>query len=76
MNYTASIRVRCDDPETFMKAFSAEEDVKSGRATWELSRDGDDVEFRITANDSVALRAMLNSITKLLTVYEKVGAIQ
>ena len=34
------------------------------------------VVFEITARDSIALRTVLNSITKMLTVIEKVGGIK
>jgi tRNA threonylcarbamoyladenosine modification (KEOPS) complex Pcc1 subunit len=66
MNYTAVIRVPDARASTlFTKDFSSErvlvekKDVKEG------------FEFHIDAKDSVALRAVCNSLTKLLTVYEK-----
>ena len=34
---------------------------------------GEQVEFNIKAQDSTALRSVINSITKNLTVYEKVS---
>lgn len=70
MKYEAVIKVK-DNIEVVYKAFLSEQG-DFGRSGWTVEKTDDEVEFRITAEDSVALRATLNSITKLLTVYEKV----
>lgn len=71
MNYTSSITVDTCDPDKLIEAFK-HEDGEGDRASWQMFKKKEGVEFRITAKDSTALRAVLNSITKLLTVYEKV----
>lgn len=42
-----------------------------GRSEFSLERFDDHIKIRIKASDSVALRATLNNLTKLFTVYEK-----
>jgi tRNA threonylcarbamoyladenosine modification (KEOPS) complex Pcc1 subunit len=60
------------------KLFSSEDrEFGNKRASYDIKREKDRLIFRITAKDSSALRAVLNSITKLLSVYEKTkGAIK
>jgi tRNA threonylcarbamoyladenosine modification (KEOPS) complex Pcc1 subunit len=70
MNYKAEIKVY-GDPEKISKCFEPETNEKN-RANFSLKKEKDHVLFEINAKDSVALRATLNSITKLLTTYEKV----
>ena len=71
MKYEAVIKVK-DDAEVVYKAFMSEQG-DFGRSSWTVEKKDDGVEFRVRAQDSVALRATLNSITKLLTVNEKVN---
>ncbi len=49
----------------------APEDKDIGRAHYTLTQKNNTVEFAITAQDAVAMRATLNAITKLLTIWEK-----
>lgn len=71
MKYSATIEVT-GDADKIYKCFMAENQLKDTRSTFKIKKQGDKLNFIITAKDSVALRATLNSIAKLLTVYEKV----
>ena len=68
MNYSATIEV--DDSGVY-EIFKAEDQVRNERAKWNVHKKGDKTFFLITAKDSIALRAVFNTITKSLTVYEK-----
>lgn len=58
------------DPEKLIKCFKPEEG-KQKRSTYKTKKEKDHVLFEIKAEDSTALRSIMNSITKLLTIYEK-----
>lgn len=49
----------------------APEDKDIGRARYTMQDDTKEITFTITADDAVAMRAQLNAITKLLTIWEK-----
>jgi tRNA threonylcarbamoyladenosine modification (KEOPS) complex Pcc1 subunit len=68
MNYKAEIFI---NDLNILKIFEAEEQVRNDRATWELKAKKGGALFFVKAKDSVALRAVLNTITKSLTVYER-----
>lgn len=54
------------------KLFSFEDKVFSnGRAKYDVVRGNDFLKFEIVAEDSVALRSVLNTVTKIITVHEK-----
>lgn len=53
----------------------APEDKDFGRASYTVSEDGDSTVFRVRADDAVALRAALNAITKLLSLWERSEAL-
>jgi tRNA threonylcarbamoyladenosine modification (KEOPS) complex Pcc1 subunit len=71
-----SANIKADNPELVIKCFSQEEKNIQGRATYEVIKEGKKAVFKIKAKDSVALRTALNSITKILTVIEKMGEIK
>ncbi len=72
--YRATITV-ADRDCIVVRAFESEDRKLKGKGRYDaVRRDGRAV-FSITAADSVALRTMLNSITKMLTVIEKMGRI-
>ncbi len=76
MIYSAKIRVY-KNPAIIYKCFISEsKNLKTGRSSYTIKKRKDHVEFDIKANDSVALRATINSITKLLTVYEKIEGLK
>lgn len=54
------------------KLFCAEEkNFKNQRAGYKIQKSRNKLVFKITAKDSSALRAALNSVTKLINVYEQ-----
>ncbi len=71
--YHSTIEVRAGDSASLLKAVEAE--LKSGakrdRSSFTVRKDGEKVIFDIEASDATALRATLNSLTQLLSVYEK-----
>jgi len=76
MIYSAKIRIY-KNPSVIYKCFSSEsKNLKTDRSNYTIKKSKDYVEFDIKANDSVALRATINSITKLLTVYEKIEGLK
>ena len=76
MIYNAEIRVKhtvkdtSDSSDSLYKAFMLEKG-RFTRSGFDVVKDGGDVIFKIVADDATALRATLNAITKLLSVYEK-----
>ena len=75
MSLSAEIIIR-EDAENLKKLFKAEEKVfKNKRASYQVIKKGGSVIFSAKAEDASALRAVLNSITKLISVYEKAGRI-
>ena len=74
MNYEVNIKV-FGDSKTLYDCFKPEI-LKGDRADVELKKTKEGLLFEIKAKDSVALRAMLNSISKLLTVYEKMKKVK
>jgi tRNA threonylcarbamoyladenosine modification (KEOPS) complex Pcc1 subunit len=67
----AEIRIY-EDTETVKKLFQSElKESKTDRASYAIEKKKDCLIFKIKAKDIVALRAMLNSITKILEVHEK-----
>ena len=68
MNLFSEIRVN-DEKRDLYKLFKDYEE-KGTRSSIKIKNKNKDLIFAITAKDSVALRATLNSITKLLTAYE------
>lgn len=47
------------------------EDAKTDRASYKTKKQGNDFLIEISANDFTAFRALINSISKQLIVYEK-----
>lgn len=60
-----------DEKGLLLKCFAAEEKDIKGKASYAVKSQKGKAVFEITAEDSVALRTALNSITKMLTVIEK-----
>lgn len=69
MRYKAEIFVK-GDSDSLYNAFMVEKG-KFSRSEFDIEKQDGSVRFFVKAEDSTALRATLNSITKLLTVYEK-----
>jgi tRNA threonylcarbamoyladenosine modification (KEOPS) complex Pcc1 subunit len=75
MSYKATITTDLD-PEQLYKVFAPElEDAKKGfndRASYSVEKKPGKLMFKVEAKDSTSLRAVLNSITKLVSIYERV----
>ena len=63
--------IKIKSPYTEMYNLFLKEKLTGDRCTINIQKKEDHVLFDIEADDSVALRATLNAITKLFTVYEK-----
>ena len=71
MKYTAVIEVDDEDLYEIIKP-----EIKSrNRTTEEITKTKGKTKITMISDDSIALRASLNSITKLCTVYEKMKGI-
>jgi tRNA threonylcarbamoyladenosine modification (KEOPS) complex Pcc1 subunit len=59
------------DASNIEKLFSAEEKAfQNKRACYKIRKEKNKTIFKVSAEDSTALRAVLNSITKMISVYE------
>ncbi|MBD3248932.1 hypothetical protein GF336_02700 [Candidatus Woesearchaeota archaeon] len=75
MNSTAEIIVETGEPEKLIDCFKPE--IKKGdRSKFDIKENERSVVFEVSAKDSTALRATLNSISKLLIVYEKINEVK
>lgn len=74
MKYKSLISVK-GDSELISKVFAAEDRKIKEKADYKIKKSGDGVTFAVEAEDSTGLRTALNSITKILTVIEKVKRI-
>jgi len=65
-----------DSPKDLAKCFSPElRSMKHDRSTFRLEEHEDHVTFHVEAKDATAFRATLNSISKLITVYERMQSV-
>ena len=74
MKYETELKVY-GDTKKILDCFKPETN-KQDRSSFDIKQGDGYLIFNIQAEDSVALRATLNSITKLLTVYEKMEEIK
>ena len=74
MKIFVNLSVSDKNPESIYKIFQPEISKKD-RSGFSIVKEKDCIRFEVEAEDSIALRATLNSITKLLTVYEKVKGV-
>ena len=72
--YRATVHVQ-GNQRLIQSCFSPEDKGMKGRSAYSLKKEQGGVMFEVTAQDSVALRAHLNTITKMLTVVEKMQRI-
>lgn len=76
MKYTATI-VASGDSDNIEKIFRSEDkDFMNRRSSYEMEVKDGDVVFTVSANDATALRATLDSISKGLKIYDKMGEIR
>ncbi len=69
----AEIYITSKDVTALKRCFDAEiNGMQTQRSTVAIHTTKDTMQFSVTAADATALRATLNSITKLLAVFEKV----
>lgn len=66
-------RISVEDKEKIVEeVFAAEEkEFQSGRAEYALTREKDTLHVDVKASDASALRAVLNSVCKVLITFEK-----
>ena len=74
MKYKSLISVK-GDSELISKVFASEDREIKDKASYKIKRSRDGVTFIVEAEDSIGLRTALNSITKILTVIEKMKKI-
>ena len=74
MKYESLISVK-GDSELISKVFASEDREIKDKASYKIKRSRDGVTFIVEAEDSIGLRTTLNSITKVLTVIEKMKKI-
>jgi tRNA threonylcarbamoyladenosine modification (KEOPS) complex Pcc1 subunit len=72
MKLTAEIIVTSPSVSSLRHCFDAElESMQTARSTVSIHTTKESMQFAVTATDATALRATLNTITKLLSVFEK-----
>ena len=74
MNYTAEIKIK-EDPDKIYDHLLPETKGKRERSHFTLRKTGKEVVIEVEAKDAVAFRATMNSITQLLSVFQKVKEI-
>ena len=74
MKYELELKV-FNDPKILYDCFKPEI-LQGDRVSVELKKKKECLLFKIEAKDSIALRAMLNSISKLLTIHEKIKKVK
>lgn len=74
MRVTAEVFVQSSQTTALKKCFDAElGSMQTARSAVVMHQTKDIIQFSVTAHDATAMRATLNSITKLLAVFEKAG---
>jgi tRNA threonylcarbamoyladenosine modification (KEOPS) complex Pcc1 subunit len=72
MKVTAEVFVHTVQIDALKKCFDAElTSMQTLRSTVAVHNTKEAMQFSVTATDATAMRATLNSITKLLAVFEK-----
>jgi tRNA threonylcarbamoyladenosine modification (KEOPS) complex Pcc1 subunit len=72
MKFAAEITLTADNIPALRQCFDAEiPSMQSSRSTVQVHTTRNTLQFSVTAQDATALRATVNSITKLITVFEK-----
>lgn len=66
--------IRCPFEQEIVDVFATEEkEFQNGRARYTMDKQADELVFSVSARDFVALRAMMNAITKNLSIHHKVN---
>lgn len=65
-----------DKKKELFRIFELEDkDFGSQRAKYDIEYKDNNLNIKVTAKDSVALRSVLNTVTKIITVYEKTSMV-
>lgn len=72
MKFNADVYVTSLQVQALKRCFVAEiESLQTARSSVEMHANKERLHFAVVAKDTTALRATLNTITKLLSVFEK-----
>ena len=74
MKYSLELAASAEEPERLARVAGLEAG-KGERAELAIEKRGKSVVFRIDARDHIALRASMNTVSKILSIYEKTKAI-
>ena len=62
--------------EHLIEVFAPEDkSLSNGRGEYTITTDEENITFTITASDAVALRAIMSSVTKVLSIHHKMNQI-
>ncbi len=67
----AEIRVADKEGHLYELFGFEQKEMLGGRVRYDVTRESGDLVVSVQAEDSVALRSALNTVTKIITVYEK-----
>ena len=73
--YLYCAKIAAPYSETLFKSFIPEE-KKTERFEYKVKKAKKEIIFEVCAKDATALRGALNSVTKLISVHEKVESLQ
>jgi len=77
VSFVFSALIKSDENVDIVEGvFNLEDKSMKDRASYEVVKKDGIIEFHVSAKDSVAFRAILNSVCKLLVVVDKVGGIE
>lgn len=79
MRHTLELKTVCEnnsEKDQLLKLFIPEDKkLSNGRAEYSIEENELEIFFKVNANDAVALRAIMTSITKTLDVFERMKKI-
>jgi hypothetical protein len=74
MKYEVVLNISTKDPDEFYKVAAIEAGVKDRSGIY-IEKGNKEVIFKISSADSTALKASLNLVQKIITIYEKTEAL-
>ena len=69
MSYSLTLKAKIKNIEKVFKAIEKESGTKDRSSLTSEKKEGS-IQFKVSANDVVALKATINTIIKILTIYE------
>ena len=71
--YSAKIEIKCDEDlsKAYLSALEPEQNFKTERAKYFLNKEKGRVIVKIEAQDATALRAIINTISGLISIVDK-----